>query len=273
MHHRVISLPVNQQLERGASLRSKVEHPGAEQWSALRSRRSTVQGPLCEILFLFCSLIIANAEPLRPDPEKLPPTIDASKKVHFVSIDHAFQPANSNWMTSLKILTGGDHAAEPVAIGGHNGVRVMGVKFNTADTNFQSWAEQHEIDILLQIYGDESLLDGKGWPRYFNFLTGTLPEPIAVDGGEIPASASNRQWNWILLRIPNGLRHMDGGRLVGTIHPKARGDSPIAGVSVLSGQNGGTIRLDGLHDLKVRFVAFGEKGAFGEPAQVNIFPK
>ncbi len=273
MHHRVISLRVNRPSERGASLRANVEHPPAEQCSALRFRRFTLQGSLCKIIFLFCSLIIARAEPLRPDPEKLPATIDASKKVHFVSIDHAFQPANSNWVASLKILTGGDHVTKPVNIGGHDGVRVMGVKFNTADTKFQSWADQHEIDILLQVYGDEALLDEKGHPRYFNFLTGTLPEPIAVDGGEIPASANNRQWNWILLRIPNGLRHMDGGRLVGTIHPKARGDSPIAGVSVLSGQNGGTIRLDGLHDLKVRFVAFGENGAFGEPPQINNFPK
>lgn len=224
-------------------------------------------------LFLFCGLAIVRAEPARPDPEKLPSTIVASKKVHFVSLDHAFAPANSNWAASLSILTGADHVTEPIAIGGHDGVRVMGIKFNTADTKFQTWADQHEIDILLQIYGDESLVDGEGQPRYFNFLTGTLPEPIAVDGGKIPASANNHQWNWVLLRISNGLRHMDGGRLVGTIHPKARGDSPIAGVSVLSGQNGGTIRLDGLHDLKVRFVAFGEKGAFGEPNQINIFPK
>ncbi|MEO6036649.1 MAG: hypothetical protein ABIQ35_15470 [Verrucomicrobiota bacterium] len=225
------------------------------------------------LLFLFCNLIAARAELSPPDPEQLPTRIDASKKVHFVSIDHAFQPANSNWIESLKILTGADHVTEPVKVGGHEGVRVMGVKFNTADARYQTWADQHHIDILLQIYGDEALVDAQGHPRYFNFLTGTLPEPIAVDGGVIPALANNHRWNWVLLRIPNGLRHMDDGRLVGTIHPKARGDSSIAGVSILSGQNGGTIRLDGLHDLKVRFVAFGEKGAFGEPDQINVFPK
>jgi hypothetical protein len=42
-------------------------------------------------------------------------------------------------------------------------------------------------------------------------------------------------------------------------------------VSRLSGQNGGTIRLDGLHDLKVRVVAFGEKGAFGSTLSINRF--
>ncbi|MEP6664797.1 MAG: hypothetical protein ABJC04_14160, partial [Verrucomicrobiota bacterium] len=213
--------------------------------------------------------LTAAAQDTRPDPEQLPSGIDPKKTVHFVSVDGAFKPANSNWTASLKILTGGDHVTEAVEVGGHHGLRVKGIKFNTADSEYKFWADQHEIDILLQVFGDDALVDEKGVPRYFNFLTGTLPEPIAVDGGAIKAFAKNGKWNWMLFRIPNGLRHMDGGRLVGTIHPKARGDSPMASVSILSGQNGGTIRLDGLHDLKVRFVAFGEKGAFGEPKQFD----
>ena len=40
------------------------------------------------------------------DPEALPPTIDPARKVHFVSIDGAFQPANTNWLPCLKTLTG-----------------------------------------------------------------------------------------------------------------------------------------------------------------------
>lgn len=215
--------------------------------------------------------LFSQTKPL--DPEKFPPGVNALKKVHFISVDDAFKPANTNWIASLKILTGGDHATESVTVGGHHGVRVMGIKFNTADSQYSTWAQEHEIDILMQVFGDEALIDENGRPRYFNFLTGTLPEPIAVDGGQIPSSANNKRWNWMLFRIPNGLRHMDGGRLVGTIHPKAKGDSPFAGVSVLSGQNGGTIRMDGLHDLKIRFVAFGQKGAFGEPGKVNVFSR
>ncbi|MDB6125815.1 MAG: hypothetical protein JWQ71_4808 [Pedosphaera sp.] len=222
------------------------------------------------VLFLLSvNALYAQKESL--DSEKLPATIRPDKKVHYVSIDGAFKPANTNWHASLKILTGGDHTTEAVTVDGHSGVKVSGIKFNTADELYPFWAGQHSIDILMQIYGDEALLDENGKPRYFNFLTGTLPEPIAVDGGTLPKEIKNKKWNWVLFRIPNGLRHMDGGRLVGTIHPKAKGDSPIAGVSRLSGQNGGTIRMDGLHDLKVRFVALGEKGAFGEPDQINIF--
>lgn len=220
------------------------------------------------LVFLALSL---QAQIVPLDPETLPPTIKPDKKVHFVSIDGAFKPANTNWSPCLKTLTGGDHATELVTIGGHTGVKVSGIKFNTADESYAFWADKHSIDILMQVYGDEALVDENGKPRYFNFLTGTLPEPIAVDGGILSPSIKNHKWNWVLFRIPNGLRHMDGGRLIGTIHPKAKGNSPWAGVSRLSGQNGGTIRMDGLHDLKVRFVAFGEKGAFGEPEKINNF--
>ena len=223
------------------------------------------------ILLLLTLALNLHAEKGSLDPEMLPPGIDPARKVHFVSIDGAFKPANTNWQASLKTLTGGDHATEAVTIGGHTGVKVSGIKFNNADELYPFWADKHVIDILMQVYGDEALVDANGKVRYFNFLTGTLPEPIAVDGGTVPAQINNKKWNWVLFRIPNGLRHMDGGRLVGTIHPKAKGDSPFAGVSRLSGQNGGTIRMDGLHDLKVRFVAFGEKGAFGEPEQINVF--
>lgn len=205
--------------------------------------------------------------------EAWPPTADAKKRVHFISVDNALKPLSPTWLPNLKILTGGDHPTEGLTVGGHEAVRIAGFKFNTADDQYSVWANEHSVDILMLIYGDGAFLEADGKLRYFNFLTGTLPEPIAVDGGSIPAEAKNQKWNWVLFRIPNGLRHMDGGRLIGTIHPKAKQDPGIAEVSRLSGQNGGTIRLDGLPNVKVRVVAFGEKGAFGEPEQVNRFKR
>lgn len=207
------------------------------------------------------------------DPEAWPPTLDASKKVHFISIDGALRAPNDNWSPNLHILTGGDHPTEPVTVGGHSGLRIAGFKFNTADDLYPLWANEHTVDILMQIYGDEALINRDGSLKDFNFLTGTLPEPIAVDGGILPIEAQNQRWNWVLFRVPNGLRHMDGGRLIGTIHPKAKADPVLAGVSRLSGQNGGTIRMDGLPGAKIRVVAFGQRGAFGEPEQINRFAR
>ncbi|MCW3054294.1 MAG: hypothetical protein JWN14_3464 [Chthonomonadales bacterium] len=238
-------------------------------------RRSALSAlTVCVLGVGLCAVGMTGPKDRGPfNPEVWPTSINPVKKVHYVCTDGTLQPPNPNWTANMKILTGGDQPTEALTIGGHQAVRIAGFKFNTADDQYPLWAEQHTIDILMEVYGDEALLNPDGTPRYFNFLTGTLPEPIAVDGGEIPLAAKNGKWNWVLFRINNGLRHMDGGRLVGTLHPKAKGDSPFAEVSHLSGQNGGTIRLDGLPGVKVRVVAFGEKGAFGEPEQVNRFRK
>jgi hypothetical protein len=221
------------------------------------------------------SAILALAygpDPVGPfKPDAWPPTVDRNKLVHYVVTDEGLTPPSPSWQPNLKILTGGDQQTEAAVAGGHKCVQMTGIKFNTADESYPVWANQHTIDILIQFFGDDAILNADGAPRYFNFLTGTLPEPIAVDGGTLPREARNGRWNWALFRISNGLRHMDGGRLVGTIHPKAKSDPAIAGVSRLSGQNGGTIRLDGLHNVKIRVVAFGEKGAFGEPDVINHF--
>lgn len=227
--------------------------------------------PLIASTLVAATVCLASPKRGPFDPERWPPTIDPHRTVHFISVDGALKPPSDNWIPNLKILTGGDHATEPAMAGGHNAVRIAMFKFNTADDRFAVWANEHAVDVLIQFYGDENILDKDGKPRYFNFLTGTLPEPIAVDGGEIPAEAKNGRWNWALFRIPNGLRHMDGGRLIGTIHPRAKADPAIAEVSRNSGQNGGTIRLDGLPGVKIRVVAFGQKGAFGEPEQINRF--
>src|ERR1051325_7084808 len=102
------------------------------------------------------------------NPEQWPPTANAGKIVHFVSTDDAFKPLSTNWAASLKILTGGDHQTEPITVGGHAAVKVAGVKFNTADELYPTWANEHVIDILMQVYGDGAFLDAKGNPRYFN---------------------------------------------------------------------------------------------------------
>jgi hypothetical protein len=91
------------------------------------------------------------------------------------------------------------------------------------------------------------------------------PQIPPTNGGQIPAEARNRKWNWVMFRIPNTTRPSDGTRRVGSIPANAQGGTQVGGV------NGGTIRLEGVPNLIVRVVAFGTKGAFGEPEQVNKF--
>ncbi|MBI4659941.1 MAG: hypothetical protein HY735_13955 [Verrucomicrobia bacterium] len=199
-------------------------------------------------------------------PEDWPAAIDRQKKVHYVSTDSPFAPPSATWLADeLRILSGGDQVTQPVAIGGHSGVKVTGNYMNIADASYQEWADDETIDILMQVYGDAALFSNTGQPRTFNFLIGTLPGPPAPPGGSLPVEAKNQKWNWVLFRIENGIRQSDGTRYVGSIPANAQGGIQFGGV------NGGTIRAQGVPNLIVRVVAFGEKGAFGEPEQINVF--
>jgi len=209
----------------------------------------------------------AAVPPQGPFPvDKWPASIDPAKVVHYVSVGDAFQPPSDTWITgNFSILSGGDHNTQGITIGGYPGVKAINNYLNMADNDYTEWADNDEIDILLQVYGDGALFQANGTTRNFNFLIGTLPELAAPNGGQIALEARNRQWNWVLFRIPNSPRPFDGERRVGSIAGNAMGAIAAGGV------NGGTIRLENVPNLIVRVAAFGEKGAFGEPEQVNVF--
>jgi len=202
------------------------------------------------------------------DSENWPKSIVPAKQAHFVSTDQAFAaPPGANWPSdALQILSGGDQATTPITIGGHSGLKATGNYLNVSDQLFAEWATFDTIDILMQVYGDAALLGATGQPRNFTFLTGTLPpaQLHGANGGSLPVEVKNQKWNWVLLRIENAMR-TDGTRYVGVIPPDAQGAFTFGGV------NGGTIRAENVPNLIVRLVAFGERGAFGEPEQINRF--
>ena len=224
---------------------------------------------LCTLfLASVCSLpfgAIAQGGPF--DPSEWPATADPNSVVHYVSVDPtAFTPLGPNWLDSgMTILTGGDQITTPITIGCLPGLKVLGNYLNTADVNFSEWADDDTIDILMQVYGDSAVLSTAGAPRGYNFLTGVLPELAAPLGGTLPVEAKNGKWNWVLFRITNGTRPSDGTRFVGSIPANAQGGFQAGGV------NGGTIRLEGVPNLIVRLMAFGQRGAFGEPEPINTF--
>ncbi|MDA0750220.1 MAG: hypothetical protein O2964_05840 [Verrucomicrobia bacterium] len=213
---------------------------------------------------------LAQQGPFSPDD--WPATADASKEVHYVVTDPdaIYEPLGNNWFEGdLTVLSGGDQATRSVVIGGARGTRVLGNYLNIADAFYFDWADKPVIDILIQFYGDDSILAADGTPRNFDFLTGTLPDgPDGnlnnVTGGTLPVEANNGKWNWGLFRIENGIRP-DGGSYVDQPADNAQGNISAGGV------NGGTIRFQGVPGLTVRVVAFGEEGAFGEPEEINQF--
>lgn len=199
------------------------------------------------------------------DPDQWPSVADPNKTVHFVSTDNIFPALGAGWTSTLNILSGGDQVTSPVTLRGRTGLKALGNYVNTADNSFTEWADNDTIDILMQVYGDDATLGGDGQPRNFNFLIGTLPELNAPVGGQIPLAAKNQKWNWVLFRIANGTRASDGTRFVGSIPANANGATEAGGV------NGGTIRIEGVPNLIVSAIAFGEQGAFGEPSDYTEF--
>src|SRR5687768_7331121 len=132
--------------------------------------------------FVVSSLVLggsyAQQTPEGPfPPDQWPASADQTKTVHFVSVNDAFQPLGSTWLTgNMQILSGGDQVTTPIQIGGFSGLKVTGSYLNTADADFAEWADDAEIDILMQVYGDSALFQANGEPRNFNFLIGTLPD-------------------------------------------------------------------------------------------------
>lgn len=215
------------------------------------------------IATLPCVVQAAQTGPF--DPEAWPPTLDVNKVVHFVVTDSSLTSPGGSWTEGLQILSGGDQGTQDTDIGGHTGKKVTGSYLNVADSEFTAWADSETIDILVQVYGNDAVLTAAGQPRNFNFLTGTLPELNAPNGGQIPLEGKNGLWNWVLFRIPNGIRASDGTRFVGSIPANAQGGIAAGGV------NGGTIRFESVPNLIVRVIAFGQEGAFGTPEDINLF--
>jgi hypothetical protein len=220
-----------------------------------------IHGLLAGLLTSTVSLFAAGPY----DPDQWPFVADPAKIVHFVSTDNTFTPLSDSWTPTLSILSGGDQETAPVTLRTRTGLKVNGNYLNTADSGYTEWADNDTIDILMQVYGDDAILSGAGQPRNFNFLLGTLPELVAPNGGQIPLAAKNQKWNWVLFRVANGNRPSDGTRYVGSIPANAQGAFQFGGV------NGGTIRAEGVPNLTVRVMAFGEQGAFGEPSDYMDF--
>lgn len=226
------------------------------------------------LVVLICSVCLSLLEaqegPFSPDAWPL--SADATKEVHYNVFDPgaSFPPVGDRWfLGDLTALSGGDQTTRPISIGGHTGLRTVGNYLNIADAFYFDWGDNEIIDILIQFYGNEAVLDENGEPRDFMFLTGTLPggeegNLNAVNGGSLPVEARNGKWNWALFRIPNEIRP-DGNRYVSEPAANAQGDFSSGGV------NGGTIRFENVPGLIIRVAAFGEEGAFGEPDQINRF--
>ncbi len=218
--------------------------------------------------------------------------INSTKAVHYyVANGNAagFTVPNPTWTNSLFRASGGDQAFVSQQVCGPvvtlTGDKATARYMNFGDTDFTFWSTQPQIDILMQVYGDENMLISStatnirvaryqlaGSGVIGTACTGTQSKTIVA----APVSTSNLpnyKWNWLLISITNEpitICSTNAGRWVGAIHPGTTGNNTYGG------RNGGTIRMDAANPatwlgLNVHAIAWGEAGAFGDPAEMNLF--
>lgn len=226
-------------------------------------------------------------------PTNWPPTIDPTKKVHYVVADLAptFTVPNDNWTNSLFWVgpTGSDSTFVPQQVCSSEvtltGNKCTGNLINIADLDWQSWNTNETIDILVQVYGDDtvmippSLTGARVW-RFREGTTGsTLPcagdlNSITVNGAGVSPGIHNYKWNWLLFTITNRAIMRcgtnTGNRWVGSIPDGSQGNTAYGGI------NGGTMRMQPQTPsvwtgLIIHAIAWGESGAFGSTNDMNLF--
>lgn len=227
-------------------------------------------------------------------PTEWPPTIDTNKIVHYGFVsnsisDTGFISTNSTWTSSIGICAigaGADQGASRVGCLGPEGFNAISggyTYFNLADTNYAIWANEAEFDVLMQVYGNPTVLNANNanLAKSVRFQEGTSASGYSTyttPGGLqlFSTNAYNNQWNWILFTMTNNMwsNSIDHNlyRQVGVIKP---GSS--ASASVNGGINGGTVRIScgdagsTMAGWTVHAFAIGQKGAFGTTNDVNLF--
>ncbi len=221
-----------------------------------------------------------------------PPTIDfnSSKIIHYGVVDGAFPAPTLNAKSTLSIwaLNAGADQGTVLApcIQGFTGQKGAYFYMNIADTAYAEWANTPQIDILLQVYGDTSVLNPTNYnmARRVRFQLGTSSSGYSTYTSPTVESYStnayNNQWNWILFSVTNSMwsNKVDGllYRQLGTVKPGSSTSSALNG-----GINGGTVRMQtpdnqggtiqGMMGFTIHAMAIGEAGAFGNISDINVF--
>jgi hypothetical protein len=186
--------------------------------------------------------------------------------VDYVVVDqNAVFDTPPGWSPTVSFATGGDQAFQTVTLGGLTGDQSTSSFMNIADSSFMTWSNQPNLDILLQVYGNDTLYNANGTGKSISFLEGALGSETAISAGVIPPGANNAQWNWMLFSVTNSIDPVTGNRRVGNVPDPTKPGVAFGGV------NNGTLRIQGVPGIAIRVAAIGQQGAFGTSNQINVF--
>lgn len=199
-------------------------------------------------------------------PTNWPSTVSASATVNYYIVDpNANFDTPAGWNPSVSFSGGGDQAYVQINLSGMLGDESTSSFMNIADSSFTTWANIANVDILLQVYGNDALYNSDGSGKTVTFREGALGTENPVVAGVVPPGANNGRWNWMLFTITNAIDPLDGNRYIGDVPDPTKPGVQNGGV------NGGTLRIEGVPGIIIRAVALGTAGAFGTSNQVNVF--
>lgn len=202
-------------------------------------------------------------------PTNWPPTIDTnSTGVDYYIVDpSAVFDTPPGWAPTINFSGGGDQDYSSATREGLVGDASTSSFMNIADTSYTQFGTVSNVDILLQVFGNDALYNGDGSGKIITFREGALGTELPVSAGPIPAGANNGHWNWMLFSITNAInphpQNTTGLRYIGFV------PSPPPAGTQNGGVNGGTLRVEGVPGIIIRAVALGPKGVFGTTNVVN----
>src|SRR5579862_490113 len=218
------------------------------------------------LVMVLTGIVEVHAQTGPFSPTNWPATVDANATVDFYIVDpNAAFSTPAGWSQTVSFAGGGDQAFQSINLSGLAGDESTSTFMNIADSNFKAWANVPQLDILLQVYGNDKLYHTDGSGINVMFREGALSTELPVSGGIVPQGANNGKWNWMLFSITNAIDPVDGNRYIGDVPDPTKPGVQNGGV------NGGTLRIEGVPGIIIRAVALGSQGAFGTSNQVNVF--
>jgi hypothetical protein len=201
-----------------------------------------------------------------------PPTINTNAAVDYAIFDPdfpTFPSTPAGWNNSVSLSGGGDQAFTLSSLGGLKGDEGTSSFMNLADFNYTQFGTVPVLDVLLQVYGDDSLYNNDGTGKTIMFNEGILGTENKASAGVAPPGGNNQRWNWMLLTITNPVSpHVENTTGLRYVGFQASTIPPGAGNG---GVNGGTLRIEGVPGLAIRAAAIGPAGAFGTSNAINVF--
>ena len=120
-------------------------------------------------------------------PTNWPGTINPAAAVDYLVVDPgATFDTPAGWQPSITFAPGGDQDYTTATRLGMVGDQSTSSFMNIADSNFAQFGNVPVVDILLNVFGNDTLYNANGTGKTLTFREGALGTELAVNGGAVP---------------------------------------------------------------------------------------